>query len=281
MPRWTIDGPATVEIGDFAALRVRLISGSVAILASADTPTLDVAALTGQPLLETQEAGILTITYEDQRWDGLASWLRPQPHVADITLTVPAGCPVHLGVVNASATVSGVSASISAKSVSGDLMLDGVTGTVDAKTVSGDLDARGLDGGIAFNSVTGDLTLAGGSVRQLDAKTVIGQVTADVDLAEGGNLRVATVSGAVAVRLPRCSSVQVDLKSTSGKVHSSFDGMRSDGPRPATVAGTLGSGSASLSVTSMSGDVTLLARPEPGAAGPPAQPAAERQGGAS
>ena len=274
MPRWTIDGPATVEIGDFAALRVRLISGSVAILASADTPTLDVAALTGQPLLVTQEAGILTITYEDLRWDGLASWLRPQPHVADITLTVPAGCPVQLGVVNASATVSGVSASISAKSVSGDLMLDGVTGTVDAKTVSGDLDARGLDGRIAFSSVTGNLTLAGGSVRQLDARTLSGQVTA-------GNLRVATVSGTVAVRLPRCSSVQVDLKSTSGKVQSTFDGMRSDGPRPATVAGTLGSGSASLSVTSMSGDVTLLARPEPGAAEPPAQPAAERQGGTS
>jgi DUF4097 and DUF4098 domain-containing protein YvlB len=160
-------------------------------------------------------------------------------------------------------------------------MLDGVTGTVDAKTVSGDLEARGLDGGIAFNSVTGDLTLAGGSVRQLEAKTVSGQVIADIELAEHADLRVATVSGAVAVRLPACSSVQVDLKSTSGKVQSTFDGMRSDGPRPATVAGTLGSGSASLSVTSMSGDVTLLARPDPGATGPSAQPAADRQGGAS
>jgi hypothetical protein len=281
MPRWTIDGPATVEIGDFAALRVRLISGSIAILASADTPTLDVAALTGQPLLVTQEAGIMTVTYEDLRWDGLLSWLRPQPHVADLTLTVPAGCPVQLGVVNASATVSGVAASISAKSVSGELMLDGVTGTVDAKTVSGDLEARGLDGGIAFNSVTGDLTLAGGSVRQLEAKTVSGQITADIEVAEGADLRVVTVSGAVAVRLPRCSNVQVDLRSSSGKVHSTFDGMRSDGPRPATLAGTLGSGSASLSVSSMSGDVTLLARPEPDGAGPTAQPAAERQGGAA
>jgi hypothetical protein len=281
MPRWTIDSHATVEIGDIAALRIRLVSGSVAILASADTPTLDVAALTGQPLLVTQEAGILTITYEDLRWDGLLGWLRPQPHVADLTLTVPAGCPVQLGVMNASATVSGVAASISAKSVSGELMLDGVTGSVTARTVSGDLEARGLDGGITFNSVTGDLTLAGGSVRQLEAKTVSGQVTADIELAENAALRVATVSGAVAVRLPACSSVQVDLRSTSGKVQSTFDGMRSDGPRPATVAGTLGSGSASLSVTSMSGDVTLLARPEPGATGPSAQPAADRQGGAS
>jgi len=33
-------------------------------------------------------------------------------------------------------------------------------------------------------------------------------------------------------------------------------------------------------VASMSGDVTLLARAEPAASGQPAEPAAERQGGA-
>ena len=32
MPRWTIDSPATIDLGDFAALRVRMVSGSVAIL---------------------------------------------------------------------------------------------------------------------------------------------------------------------------------------------------------------------------------------------------------
>ncbi len=282
MPRWTIDGPATVELGDFAALRVRLVSGSLAILATDDAPALDVAALSGQPLLVTHEAGILTITYEDLRLDGLLGWLRPQRHAADITLTVPAGCPMRIGVVNATATVAGVAANISANSVSGDLTLDGVTGKVDAKTVSGNLEARGLDGQLAFSSVTGGLTLADSSVRQLTAKTVSGQVTADIDVPDGGGVRIGTVSGEVAVRLPVCSSVQVDLKSTSGRVQCTFDGMRSsDGHGPASVTGTLGSGSASLSVASMTGDVTLLARAEPASPGQPAEPAAKRQGGTS
>src|ERR1022692_3616038 len=109
------------------------------------------------------ESGILTITYEDLSWDGLLGWLRPHRHSAEVTVTVPRGCPTQLGVVNASAIVSGISANISVKSVSGDITLDGVTGKVDAKTVSGDLEARGLDGGVTFNSVSGDLTLAGGS----------------------------------------------------------------------------------------------------------------------
>lgn len=263
MPRWTIDSPTTIDLPGVAALKVRVVSGSVAILAGEDAPSLDVASLTGQPLLVTHEAGILTITYEDLQWDGLKGWLHPQRHSADVTVTVPAGCPTQLGVVNASAIVSGISASISAKSVSGDITLDGVTGNVDAKTVSGDLEARGIDGEVAFNSVSGGLTLAGGVISRLAAKTVSGQITADIDLRDGAGLKVNTVSGDVAVRVPASASARVDLKSTSGRVRSGFDGMSPrPGRGPTVLSATIGSGSADLTVSSMTGDVTLLARAE-------------------
>lgn len=265
MTRWTIDSPRTLDLPGVAALKVRVVSGSVAILASEDAPTLDVASLTGQPLLVTHEAGILTITYEDLQWDGLKGWLHPQRHSADVTVTVPADCPTQLGMVNASAIVSGISASISAKSVSGDITLDGVTGNVDAKTVSGDVEARGVEGDVAFNSVSGGLTLAGGAISKLAAKTVSGQVTADIDLRDGGGLKVSTVSGDVAVRVPASASARVDLKSASGRVRSGFDGMgTAPGRGPTVMSATIGSGSANLTVSSMTGDVTLLAR-----AGPP------------
>jgi hypothetical protein len=262
MPRWTIDAPRTVDLGDVAVLRVRLVSGSVAVLASQDTPTLDVASLNGQPLLVTHEAGIVTITYEDLRLDGLRGWLHPQRHSAEVTVTVPAACPTQVGVVNADAIVSGISAKMGAKSVSGHITLDGVIGNLDAKTVSGNLEARGIDGDLAFNSFSGDLTLAGGTVTQLNARTVSGRVTADVDLRDGGGLRVSTVSGDVAVRVPASCSARVQLRSTSGRVCSNFDGMGAahDGRGPSFVNATIGSGSASLSVTSKTGDVTLLRR---------------------
>jgi hypothetical protein len=261
MPRWTIDSPTTIDLPGVAALKVRVVSGSVAILGSEDAPSLDVASLTGQPLLVTHEAGILTITYEDLQWDGLKGWLHPQRHSADVTVTVPAGCPTQVGVVNASAIVSGISASISAKSASGDITLDGVTGNVDAKTVSGDLEARGIDGEVAFNSISGGLTLAGGVVSRLAATTVSGQVTADIDLRDGAGLKVTTVSGDVAVRVPASASARVNLKSRSGRVRSGFDGMSpSPGRGPTVLSATIGSGSADLTVSSMTGDVTLLAR---------------------
>jgi hypothetical protein len=266
MPRWTIDSPRALDLPDIAALRVRMISGSVAVLASQDPPSLDVASLSGQPLLVTHEAGILTVTYEDLQPGGLRGWLRPQRHSADVTITVPAGCPTQVSVVNASMIVSGISANVSAKSVSADITLDGVTGSVDAKTVSGNVEARGIDGDVAFNSASGDLTLAGGAVRHLTARTLSGQVTADVDVPEGGGTRVSTVSGDVSVRVPASASARVDLRSTSGRLRSNF-GPLSPAPPPgrASLTATLGSGAAEISLSSMTGDVTLLAR----AADPP------------
>jgi hypothetical protein len=261
MPRWTIDSPRTLDLGDVAVLRVRVVSGSVAVLASQDPPSLDVASVSGQPLLVTHEAGIVTITYDDLQWDGVLGWLHPRKHSADVTVTVPAGCPTQVGVVNAGATMSGISAKMTAKSVSGDITLDRVAGNVDAKTVSGNLEARDLDGEIAFNSVSGDLTLAGGAVGHLDARTVSGRVTADIELRDGGGVRVSTISGDVAVRVPNSLSARVQLRSTSGRLSSSFDGMDgSQARRPSVLSATLGSGSGSLSVTSMTGNVTLLAR---------------------
>jgi Putative adhesin len=269
MTRWTIDAPTTLDFDGVAALRVRIISGSVAVLSTDERPCLDVASLTGQPLLVSHEAGILTVTYEDLTWDGLLGWLRPQRHSAAITITVPKDCPIQLGVVNASAIVSGISAKTSVRSVSGNITLDGVTGTVEAKTVSGDIEAQGIDGRIGFNSVSGDLTLADGTVHHLDAKTVSGRVTADIDLEHGGGLRVGTVSGAVAIRLPAQTSTRVDLRSTTGRVLSEFSGLHSsNGPGANALSGNLGGGgdTGRLSITTMSGQVTLLQRNHPGAA---------------
>jgi hypothetical protein len=292
MPRWTIDSPVTLEFDGVVALRVRMVAGSVAVLATEDRPRLDVAEVSGQPLLVTHEAGILTISYEDLSWDGLLGWLRPQRHSANITIMVQRDCPTQVGVMSATAVVSGVSARTALKSVSGDLTLDGVTGAVDASTVSGSLEAQGLDGNVVFRSVSGDLTLAEGRVGRLDAKTVSGRVTADIGLAPAGEMRVGTLSGEIAIRLPAQTSAEVSLRSASGQVHSDFDSLDSGpGAGAKNVKGTLGGGSGKLSAASMSGDVTVLrgsqraaadgagtAPPGQGAA-PPGESAAMGSGG--
>jgi len=262
MSHWTVNAPMRLAFDDVTALKVRAIAGSVAILATSEAPALDITRISGQPLTVTHEDGVLTISYEDLTWEGLLEWLRPGNHSAELTVTVPRDCPAQVGVVAATAVVSGVAARTSVKSVSGAITLDGLNGTVDARTVGADVEAQDINGQVTFNSVSGDLTLAGGSLDRLDAKTVTGSVTADVHLGKPGNVRVATVSSDVALRLPAQPDARVSLRSTSGRVLSEFDSLRSShAPASHSVNGTLGAGTGHISVTTLSGRVTLLRRP--------------------
>jgi hypothetical protein len=112
-------------------------------------------------------------------------------------------------------------------------------------------------------------------VDRLDAKTVSGRVTADIDLDQDAALRVATVSGPVAIRLPAGACARVDLRSTTGQVLSEFPGLRhTQMPGANTLSGDLGPGGDAgpaghpgvVRVSTMSGQVTLLQRSQ---AGPP------------
>ena len=265
MAQWTIEAPTSLDFDDVTGLRVRLISGSVAVLATDGKPSLDVASVTGDPLDVTYEDGVLTISHENLTWEGLLKWLRPQRPAAAVTVTVPRTCPTQLGVVSASAVMSGISAKASVKSVSGGITLDGMTGDVDAHTVSAALEAQGINGKLNFNTVSGDLTLADGWLESLDANAVSGDVTADIDLDPLGGMHVTTVSGEVTVRLPAEADAQVNLHSMSGDVRSEFSELRKlSAPASHSVSGSLGAGSGHVSVSTVSGRVMLLRRADRG-----------------
>jgi hypothetical protein len=268
MPRWTVDAPTTLNFDGVVALKVAAVSGSVAVLSTSERPCLEVSSVTGPPLSVTHEAGILTVTYQDLGWDALLHWLRAEPHQANISVAVPPGCPARVSVVSASATVEGIEATTSVRSLSGSITLDGVTGRITADTVSGNVEAQGLAGRVGFKSVSGDLTLANGSLDHLDAKTVSGRITADLASARGA-FQIATVSGPVTIRLPADANARVQVRSAVGRVRSEFPGLdHPDRPGATTLTGTLGAGSGRLAVTTMSGQVTLLERGDPGTPGP-------------
>src|SRR5262249_51482455 len=132
MPRWTVDTPTSLDFDDVMALQVRLIAGTVAVMAPDDKPSVLVTDISGRPLEVRYDGGTLTIAYETPWWDRLLDWLKPLHDSAAVTVTVPAGCPIQLGVVTASAVVCGLSSGASVKGVSSEITLDGVAGDVQA-----------------------------------------------------------------------------------------------------------------------------------------------------
>ncbi|MQY03380.1 DUF4097 family beta strand repeat-containing protein [Actinomadura macrotermitis] len=261
MSRWTIEEPTTLDFDGVVALRTTLIAGSISVLASDERPSVQISRVDGAPLTVTHEAGMLTISHE-RLLEGVLSLLRSHRVRADITVTVPRECPVTLNLVSADAVVSGVVARTSVKSASGLVTIDGVTGRVDANTVSGAVEAQGLDGSIDFVSISGDLSLAGGTVQRLSARSVSGRIAADVELGDSGSVEVNTVSGEVTLRVPESTGATVTLNSASGRIASSFAGLgRAERPVAQQLSGEIGDGSGRLAVLTVSGGVTLLARP--------------------
>ena len=261
MARWTVDKPIALDLDDVRSLNVRLIAGTVAVLASDDRPSVVVSELSGRPILVSHSGGVLTVAYESLSWEGLLGFLKPRKDSVAITITVPADCPAQFGVLSASAVVSGLCAGASVRNMSGDITLDGVTGDVDAETMSGELAACDVDGSIRIKSMSGRVTVAGGLIDSLDASTMSGQVTADFALRGTGNVRVATMSGDVTLRLPADSDARVHMHSTSGAVRTEFETLRTiKAPGSRAVSGNVGAGAGHVSVTTMSGAITLLRR---------------------
>jgi len=267
MTRWTISEPTELDFDSVKVLRVRIVAGSVNVVGTDETARLEVTDLDGPPLQVSLKDGELVVAYDDVSWPGILSWVTSRRRSATISVAVPWDSSVQLGVVTASAVVSGIHGCTSIRSVSGNVTLEGLTETVDAETVSGDLETKSLAGDLRFSTVSGDLTVVDGSSTLLRANSISGDVALDVDVARGSEIELTSVSGDVRVRLPHNTDVQVDIASTSGNLDTAFDGLsyrRLYGNR--RLGGVLGRGSGRLLASTVSGDIALLRREPAGAA---------------
>ncbi|MFJ7592131.1 DUF4097 family beta strand repeat-containing protein [Streptomyces sp. NPDC097617] len=275
-------------------LRVRVLGGTVNVVAAEEGPArLEVTEVDGPPLYVVQDAGTLTVSYEDIPWNGssgLKEWFESKPwkswsrvasgrkaweRSAAITLTVPAGTQVRVAVVDAVSFVSGISGGTDVNGVSGDATLVGLSGRVKAHTVSGNVEAQSVTGDLGFHSVSGDLTVVDGAGVTVRADSVSGDMLIDLDPGpEAGrpvDIALNSVSGQVAIRLPHPADARVEANTATGRVSNAFEDLRVSGQMGAKrITGTLGSGAGTLRATTVSGSIALLRRPQAEADAPAA-----------
>ncbi|MFF4949257.1 DUF4097 family beta strand repeat-containing protein [Streptomyces chattanoogensis] len=276
---WSISAPEKLEFTEpVKALNVRTAGGTVNVVGTPDggPARLEVSEIDGEPLTVTYEDGTLTVAYDDLPWKGFLKFLdrKGWKHRAVVSVTVPAAARVEVGVVGASAVVSGISGRTDLRGVSGDSTLVGLSGTVRAETVSGSIEAQGVTGDLRFHSVSGDLTMIDGGGGGVRADSVSGDMTLDLDpVAEGADIQLTTISGEIAIRLPDPADARVEANTTTGSVANAFDDLRVSGWGPRQITGTLGAGTGRLKATTVSGGLALLRRPafEDSPADPPAE----------
>ncbi|MCX4446875.1 DUF4097 domain-containing protein [Streptomyces sp. NPDC058369] len=264
---WSVAEPRKLTFDEpVTALKVRVVNGTVNVVGT-DEPTarLEVSEIDGPPLTVTQEDGVLTVAYEDLAWQNLLKWFdrKEWRRHAVVSLAVPAGSTVEVGVVGAGAFVSGVRGRTEVRGVSGDTTLVNLSGPVGAETVSGGVEAQSVTGDLHFKSVSGDLTVVEGAGTSVKAESVSGGMVLDVDAArQPTDIRLATVSGEIAIRLPHPADARVEANTASGSVSNGFEDLRVSGQWGAKkITGTLGSGTGTLRATTVSGSIALLRRP--------------------
>ncbi|MGW4725138.1 DUF4097 family beta strand repeat-containing protein [Streptomyces sp. S1] len=271
MTEWSVTEPTKLAPADpVTRLRIRVVNGTVNVVGTDESSArVEISEIDGPPLVVSQDGSTLTVGYEDLQWKSVLKWFDRKEYRrrAVVSVAVPAGADVEVGVVGAEAVVSGVRGRTEVRGVSGDTTLLGLSGPVRAESVSGNLEAQSVTGALRANSVTGDVTViegAGGSVR---AETVSGDMVVDLDPAglDGppADIRLTSVSGEVAIRLPHPADARVEASTTSGSVSNAFEDLRVGGQwGTKTVTGTLGSGRGTLKATTVSGSIALLRRPE-------------------
>ncbi|MFH9760110.1 DUF4097 family beta strand repeat-containing protein [Streptomyces anulatus] len=265
--RWTIAEPRKLAFEDpVTALHVHIVDGTVNVVGT-DEPDarLEVSAIEGPPLLVTQEDGRLTVAYEDLPWPHFLGWFDPKARhrSAVVTLVVPAASSVEVGSIGAGAVVSGISGRTEVRGISGDSTLVGLTGAVRGESLSGSLEAQGVTGDLRFHSVFGDLTVVDGAGASVRAESVSGAMVLDVDPSgKPTDIRLATVSGEIAIRLPHPADARVEANTASGSVSNAFEDLRVRGQWGSKkITGTLGAGTGTLRATTVSGSIALLRRP--------------------
>lgn len=266
MSEWSVAEPRKLTFDESVSrLHVRIVSGTVNVVGTDEgSARLEVSEIEGPPLVVTHRDGVLTVAYEDLPWKGLLKWLdrKGWRRSAVVSLAVPTGTRVEVGAVSAAAVVSGLDGPAEVKGVSGDTTLVGLAGPVRTETVSGNVEAQALTGDLSFTSVSGDLTVveAGSSVR---ADSVTGSMIVDLDPAGGPtDIKLNSVSGEIAIRLPQPADAQVEANTASGMVSSAFEDLRVGGQWGAKrITGRLGAGNGRLKATTVTGSIALLRRP--------------------
>ncbi len=270
LEKWLVQPGQTrvIDIEDVRRLKIGLIAGQVDVVAH-DEPNLriEVHAVSGKDLRIEAVDGAVEIDHPQLGWDNFLEVFRhfgPNGPKAEISVAVPREIALTLGVVSASALVSGLRSDARLNTVSGDILVDGLTGDLTVNAVSGDVQVRGLVGALLANSVSGDVTAAG-SVRKAVVDTVSGPVlidsTGDVD-----RISLNTVSANVTIRLDEGLAANYVIRTVSG--HALVDGVvrTGRGGPGSSYTGTTGqlSGSfADVRTNTVSGDVTVLRRAAP------------------
>jgi len=267
LEKWIIHPGETrvIDIENVRKLKVGLIGGQIDVVAH-DEPgvRIEVHGVTIKDLRIEATGDAVEIDHPQLRWDNFLEVFRnfgAAGPKAEISVAVPREIALTLGVVSASALISGIRSDVKLNTVSGDIIADGLVGDVSVNAVSGDVQIRELTGALSANSVSGDVA-ATGALRKATVDTVSGATLVD-STGDVHAVNLNTVSGSATIRLDQGLPANYAVRSVSGRVQADGVVRSRQGGITTNFTGSAGELSGTfvdVRANSVSGDITVLRR---------------------
>lgn len=266
LEKWLIQPGETrvIDIETVRTLKIGLVGGQIDVVAH-DEPgaRIEVHGVSVKDLRIEVTGDSVEIDHAQLRWDNFLEVFRnfgaggPK---AEISLAVPRSVALTLGVVSASALVSGLKTDAKLNTVSGDIIVDGLSGDLSVNAVSGDVQIRGLVGSLSANSVSGDVATTG-RLTKATIDTVSGAMYVDAAGAVH-QINLNTVSGNATIRVDETLPANYVVRSVSGRVLVDGEQRSGRGSGPTTnftgSTGVLSGSFVDVRANSVSGDITVL-----------------------
>lgn len=159
----------------------------------------------------------------------------------DYVIAVPAGASVSVKSISGDIIVSGVRGEVRAETVSGDVDVSATPNVTVAKTVSGNVIARDIGGATTLvlstvsgsviasglrvraleaGSVSGDVKLSGMQVERVEARSMSGNIEFDAPFTRAGRYEFTSHSGNVRIVVSGSTGFELDADTFSGSVRS-------------------------------------------------------------
>lgn len=196
----------------------------------------------------------------------------------DFEIVLPEAVPVEVKTESGDVSLSGGRGACRVQTLSGNVNVSAVDGSLEVSAASGDiqiassqlalltLDARSgnvslseVHGAINLRSASGDVHLRQVSGKSLAVEAVSGDVFVDLSQPVDGSVSIRTVNGLVSCEISEASDCRVHLSTLRGNLEVALP-LKDEVRDSKRVTGQLGSGTGTLDVSAVNGDLFLRLR---------------------
>jgi len=174
-----------------------------------------------------------------------------------VMLKLPLNVDLNVNSISGHAIVGDIGGRAHINSISGPVTIGDVSGEAVVTSVSGRLSIGRAGGQVQVRSISGSVEI-GQAVGRFEATSISGSVKATVAQISAGGITIDSISGGVTLRLNEAVNAEIHASHYSGEVYLNVPNVVIQGKMtPSEVRGLIGSGGPTISISNVSGSITL------------------------